>query len=121
MALINTPAADFGIALPHFSLPTVQGQPFDSKNLPSQCPVVIMFICNHCPYVKAIEDRLVRLGHDLQNAMVPVIAICSNDPTDYPDDSVEALAARAKQKQYPFVYLHDNDQAVAKLFGDLHP
>ncbi|HEY1080575.1 MAG TPA: thioredoxin family protein, partial [Bdellovibrio sp.] len=69
------------------------------------------------PYVQAIEDRLITLGNDLKKQNVPVIAICSNDDKSHPEDSFENLQKRAREKNYPFVYLHDKSQKVAHLFG----
>ncbi len=76
-----------------------------------------MFICNHCPYVKAIEDRLIQLGHDLKARKINLIGICSNDEKNYPEDSFENLKKRSIEKKYSFIYLHDKTQEVAKNFG----
>lgn len=117
MALTFTPQVDLGQTLPDFSLPTVFGRTFKKSDLPLNQPWVFMFICNHCPYIKAIEDRLIQLGKDLKNLGVPVIAICSNDPSDNPEDSLENLARRAQEKSYPFEYLFDENQEFAKKMG----
>ena len=76
-----------------------------------------MFICNHCPYVQAVEDRLIELVRSYGSRQICFLGICSNDPTDYPEDRPEALLTRAKEKNYPFKYLVDDSQAVAKNFG----
>jgi hypothetical protein len=81
--------------------------------------LVVVFICNHCPYVKAIEDRLVELGKDLQIMGIPMLAICANDEKFDPEDRLENLRRRAVEKKYPFPYLHDPTQQVAKAFGAL--
>ena len=117
MALVSTPADELGTVCPDFQLPATNGKTYSRKDFSLGNPFVIMFICNHCPYVKAIEDRLIDLGHDLKKMNVPIVAICSNDSNNYPDDSFEALKARAELKKYPFVYLHDDSQHVAKQFG----
>jgi peroxiredoxin len=117
MALTYTPAPNLGQPPPSFSLPAVDGKTYEISQFRNGKPLVIMFICNHCPYVQAIEDRLVELGHDCQKLDVSVIAICSNDPNNYPDDSFENLKKRSQEKNYSFTYLHDADQKVAKLFG----
>jgi thiol-disulfide isomerase/thioredoxin len=78
---------------------------------------VTMFICNHCPYVKAIEDRVMALAREFEGRGVQFVAICSNDAASYPDDAPAALAARARQKGYGFPYLHDETQEVARAFG----
>lgn len=114
---LTTPAPEIGHPLPPFSLPGVDGKTYRSADLPKDTPVVVMFICNHCPYVKAIEDRLIQLGHNLKEMNVSMIAICSNDSESYPEDSFENLKKRATEKAYPFPYLHDKSQVVAKTFG----
>lgn len=118
MALTFTPFADLGNACPDFSLPSVtDGKVFSLKDFKNQKPLVVMFICNHCPYVQAIEDRLITLGEDLRKQDVHVVAICSNDASDHPEDSVLELQKRALEKNYSFIYLHDEDQKVALAFG----
>jgi len=117
MALTHTPPADLGQQPPQFSLPAVDGKTYSLSQFQDGKPLLVMFICNHCPYVKAIEDRLVQLGHSCQKLGVNVLAICSNDPHDYPDDNFENLKKRWQEKKYPFPYLHDPDQKVAKLFA----
>lgn len=108
---------EFGIDCPDFSLKATSGKTFSKKDFLNGEPLVIMFICNHCPYVKAIEDRLITLGNDLKKLNVNLVAICSNDPISYPEDSFENLKKRAEEKNYPFVYLYDETQQVAKNFG----
>lgn len=117
MALTFTPFPDLGNDCPDFTLPDLHGKKWNLADFKKGQPVVFMFICNHCPYVQAIEDRLIQLGHDLQKQNVPVVAICSNDAASHPEDSLENLRKRAEEKKYPFVYLHDADQAVARAFG----
>lgn len=117
MALTFTPHAELGTAAPDFKLPAVDGKTYSLSDFQNQKPFVVMFICNHCPYVKAIEDRLIILGQDLKKQGVHVVAICSNDANEAAEDSFENLRARAQEKNYPFVYLHDENQAVAKKFG----
>ena len=118
MALTFTPLDNLGMPLPGFELLGTDGQKYSSSTLISSTkPSVLMFICNHCPYVKAVEERLIQLGKDLRAQGVSVWAICSNDPEEYPDDNFEALKKRAAEKDYPFPYLHDPDQKVAKLLG----
>jgi hypothetical protein len=76
-----------------------------------------MFICNHCPYVQAVEDRILQLHRDYQPQGVQLVGICSNDPTDYPDDSPANLLKRWREKEYGFPYLIDETQEVAKAYG----
>lgn len=117
MALTYTPALDLGTSCPDFSLPAIDGKTYSRKDFSNGKPLVIMFICNHCPYVKAIEERLIVLGNDLKKLSVNLVAICSNDATDHPEDSFEGLKKRAQEKNYPFVYLHDESQKIARAFG----
>lgn len=117
MALTFTPFPDLGNDCPDFHLPGVDGKKYSLADFPQGQPLVVMFICNHCPYVKAIEDRLIQLGQDLKKQNVPVIAICSNDEKSHPEDSFENLKKRAEEKHYPFVYLHDQTQEAAHKFG----
>ncbi len=117
MSLTISPLVELGLPLPSFELPTVFGDSFSSKGLPPEKPLVICFMCSHCPYVKAIEDRLIQLGHDLKSLGIPMLGICSNDSKDHPEDAPEALAKRALEKKYSFTYLHDQDQSFAKKIG----
>jgi peroxiredoxin len=116
MALTHTPTAELGKDIPEFKLPGIDGKQYSRQDFLNEKPIVFMFICNHCPYVKAIEDRLIQLGSDCKKMGINVVAICSNDPKNYPEDNFENLKKRAIEKKYPFVYLHDPDQNIAKLF-----
>jgi hypothetical protein len=117
MALTYTPNEDLKLMLPQFKLTDVFDQMFDSNALLAARAKLIVFLCGHCPYVQAIESRLISLGHDLKALGVPMVGICSNDPKDYPEDSPTALRARHESKRYSFPYLIDADQAVARAFG----
>lgn len=117
MALTFTPFAELGEDCPDFKLPAVDGKTYSLKDFSGKPALVVMFICNHCPYVQAIEDRLIQLGQDLAQQNVAVVAICSNDAADHPEDSFANLKKRSEEKHYPFVYLHDESQAVAHKFG----
>lgn len=116
MALTYTPTTTDQV-LPPFSLKTVEGNLFSSEEIPKDFVSVVLFICNHCPYVKAIEDRIIALTHSMQKQKVQFIGICSNDYKDHPEDSPENLFERWKNKNYGFPYLIDSDQQVAKAFG----
>ena len=76
-----------------------------------------MFICNHCPYVKAVLDRIVRDARGLETFGIRSVAIMSNDPTDYPEDSFAEMKRIARELDFPFPYLLDDTQAVAKAYG----
>ncbi len=110
---------EFGLSCPDFNLPATDGKTYSLKDFQNGYPLAVMFICNHCPYVKAIEDRLITLGHDLKKLGVNLVAICANDEFSYPEDSFVNLKKRAEERNYPFIYLHDKLQTVAKKFGAL--
>jgi hypothetical protein len=114
MALMYTPAPDTKIRFPKFELPTVYGETFKSSSVPADHCKVLLFICNHCPYVKAVEDRLIELANSFKSQKVSFIAVCSNDWTEHPEDSPKNLATHAQKKGYPFPYLVDENQTLAK-------
>ncbi len=116
MALTFTPQTE-PLACPDFRLPAVDGKTYARADFPKGHVLVVMFICNHCPYVQAIEERLIALGRDLKAQQISVVAICSNDAQSHPEDSFAKLKQRAQEKEYSFVYLHDEDQTVAQAFG----
>jgi peroxiredoxin len=116
MALMYTPPLQPGATLPEFNLLATNGKRVTHNDFKNKLGVVVFFICNHCPYVKAIEDRLIDLGNQYKDRL-GIIAICSNDPTEYKEDSFENLKARAEKKEYPFPYLFDETQSVAHAFG----
>ena len=106
-----------GTPLPAFSLPdTVSSRTVSSAELTGK-PSVVMFICNHCPYVKHIQSGLTAFGRTCAEQGVAVVAISSNDPATYPDDAPDKMKAEAKEAGYPFPYLFDESQAVAKAFN----
>jgi thiol-disulfide isomerase/thioredoxin len=105
-----------GHALPTFSLPdTVSGKSFGSADLAGK-PSVVIFICNHCPYVKHIRSGLAEFGRWAKERGVPMLAISSNDVDNYPDDSPELMTREASEAGYVFPYLYDESQEVAKAF-----
>lgn len=117
MALMYSPSAELGSPLPTFRLKSVDGKIYSSGDFSSAKAFLVMFICNHCPYVKAIEERILQLARDLQPKGLAMVAICSNDPTDYPEDEPAQLLKRWSEKNYGFPYLVDEDQTVAKAFA----
>jgi peroxiredoxin len=117
MALLYTPAGEPGSKCPPFELPSVDGGTYALKDFAGAKALVVMFICNHCPYVQAIEQRLLDLAHALGPRGAAFVGICANDPTDYPEDAPEALLARWREKSYGFPYLIDESQEVARAFG----
>lgn len=95
----------------------MDGKTYSRKDYWKSRGLVVMFICNHCPYVKAIEDRLIALANEFIPKEISFLAICSNDPSEYPEDAPGELLKRWQEKQYPFPYLIDESQDVAKAFG----
>ena len=116
MALTYTPSAELGSNCPDFHLPSVDGHHLERRQLIGK-PVVVLFLCGHCPYVQAIEDRVIRLARDFQARGVNFVAICSNDPSEYPEDDPAALLERWQKKNYGFPYLIDAEQTAARAFG----
>jgi peroxiredoxin len=107
-----------GTPAPDFHLPdTVSGKTMSVADIAGSHATLVMFICNHCPFVKHVLDELVRLGNDYQSGRVGVVAISSNDVTGYPQDRPERMAELARSKHFPFPYLFDESQNVARAFG----
>ncbi|MFT5426055.1 MAG: peroxiredoxin [Gammaproteobacteria bacterium] len=117
MALTETPVCDFGQSAIDFSLPGIDGKRYTLEDCRGENGILVMFICNHCPYVKAIQSRLAKDTRDLLDIGIKSVAIMSNDTHDYPEDSFENMQKIAKQYQYPFPYLLDETQEIAKAYG----
>ena len=117
MSLMHTPVCEFGLLSPDFNLLGVDGKQWTRDQCMGENGLLVMFICNHCPYVKSIQQRLVEDVNVLQQHGIGVVAIMSNSPHDYPDDSFENMQLVAAEKGYNFPYLMDADQAVAKEYG----
>jgi peroxiredoxin len=106
-----------GTIAPDFTLfDTVTSKNVSLKNLKGSNATVIFFICNHCPFVIHINDELVKIANDYNSKGISFIAISSNDVENYPQDSPELMKKVAEQQKYPFPYLYDNTQEVAKLY-----
>lgn len=117
MALTPTKQIPLGFVAPDFTLlDTVSGKDLSLEQLKSDKATVIMFICNHCPYVKHINDALVALANDYIPLGVSFVAISSNDAEAYPADSPEQMKIEAARLGYPFPYLYDETQEVAKAY-----
>jgi peroxiredoxin len=117
MASTTTPVCDFGRPAIDFDLPGVDGKRYNLAAARGPNGLLVMFICNHCPYVKAVIHRLIRDVRDLQALGIGAIAIMSNDPTDYPEDSWANMVRLAGELDFPFPYVLDETQAVAKAYG----
>ena len=117
MASLNPPVCDFGWKAPDFNLLGVDGKRWSLADVQGKNGTLVMFICNHCPYVKAIRPRLVRDVTALQALGVNAIAISSNDTVNYPDDNFENMKLVAQDFNFPFPYVIDETQEVAKAYG----
>jgi peroxiredoxin len=106
-----------GTVAPTFGLPATDGKTYVLDDIVGPKGTVIVFICNHCPYVKGVIDRLVSDAKVLMAEGIGFAAICSNDAQAYPEDSVENMQRFAKTHAFPFPYLHDDDQSVARAYG----
>ena len=117
MVSLQTPVCDFGLAAPEFTLPGVDGRQWSLSDCAGEKGLLVMFICNHCPYVKAIRDRIVRDTNELKALGINSVAIMSNDPSLYDEDSFENMKKVAEEYQFSFPYLLDESQQVAKAYG----
>ena len=115
MALTESTMVELGSPAPDFNLPDTNGNHISLDYFKSETLVVI-FTCNHCPYAKAVEDRLVALGNGYEGR-TDFVLISSNDVVNYPEDSPVKMAEKHKLKGYPFPYLFDETQEVAKKYG----
>lgn len=117
MVSLETPVCEFGKDAINFSLTGVDGKKWSLKDCAGENGLLVMFICNHCPYVKAIRERLVRDVKALNKLGVNAVAIMSNDPTEYEEDSFANMKKVAADFDFPFPYLLDESQQVAKAYG----
>jgi peroxiredoxin len=117
MASLETPVCDFGWEAVDFDLPGVDGKRYNLASVKGEKGLLVMFICNHCPYVKAVRDRIIRDVRELYQHGIGAIGIMSNDPADYPEDSFDNMARIAQEYGYPFPYVWDETQQVAKAYG----
>lgn len=117
MVSLNPPVCDFGWKAPDFKLPGVDGKQWTLAEAAGAKGLLVMFICNHCPYVKAIRERLVADMRELQAFGVNAVAISSNDTVNYPEDSFDNMKQVAAEFDFPFPYLFDETQEVAKAYG----
>ena len=113
---MGTPVCDFGWIAPTFELPATDGRTYALADIAGEKATLVMFICNHCPYVISVLDRILRDAAELQALGVGVAAICSNDPVAYPADSFEKMKELAERAAFPFPYLHDAEQSVARAY-----
>lgn len=117
MVAVNSTMLPLGTAAPDFKLPdAVSGRSIALADFAGRPALLVMFICNHCPYVKHIRAGLAAFGHDYQARQLAIVAINSNDITTHPDDRPDKMADEARSAGYTFPYLFDESQAVAKAY-----
>jgi peroxiredoxin len=109
-----------GSRAPSFSLPAVDGKFYGLNSFTDKKILIVIFSCNHCPYVQAYEGRIIDLQKEFEKDGVQIVAINSNDDVKYPDDSFEEMKIRASDKKFNFPYLRDETQEVAKAYGASH-
>ena len=114
---VSPPVCDFGWKAADFQLPDTDGTPWNIASLQGPSGLLLMFICNHCPYVKSIIDRICTTAEELQAMGIGVAAIMSNDPHAYPEDSFANMKKQAKAHHFSFPYLYDHSQHVARDYG----
>ncbi|PEN13735.1 thioredoxin family protein [Longibacter salinarum] len=119
MAELGTPAPTFELPIANPGVDDLQGTLRALEDYDNAEAVVIVFMCNHCPYVKHIEDAMVDVANEYQDRGVQFIGICSNDAEKYPADGFERMTERAMEKSFPFPYLQDESQNVAREYGAL--
>jgi peroxiredoxin len=117
MASLETPVCDFGAPAPDFSLPGVDGRVWTRDDCKGPKGLLVMFICNHCPYVQAVRERIIRDVRELTALGIGCVGIMSNDTVNYPDDSFANMQRIAAEHDYPFPYLYDETQEVARAYG----
>ncbi len=117
MVLTFTEKISLGYQAPSFELPEpLSGRLWKTEDFKAEFATVVMFLCNHCPYVKHVNAGLVQLANDYLPLGVKFVAISSNDVSNYPDDAPEKMAEVARELAYPFPYLYDETQTVAKAY-----
>ena len=114
---VSPPVCDFGWKAPDFTLPGTDGRDWSLSRIAGPNGTLIMFICNHCPYVQAVMDRIVRDAAALRAEGIGIAAISSNDAEAYPADSFANMAVEAQRHGFGFPYLYDESQAVARAYG----
>jgi len=117
MVSLNPPICDFGAKAHDFKLPGTDGLDWTLEQCMGEKGMLLMFICNHCPYVKAIHQRLLRDTAELRSLGINSVAISSNDIIEYPEDSFENMQQLAKELAFEFPYLLDENQKIAEQYG----
>lgn len=106
--------------LPQFNLPGTDGNSYSSEGFKNKNILIVIFSCNHCPYVQAYEERMINLQKEFKDRGVQIVAINSNYDSKYPEDSFDEMKKRAVERKFNFPYLRDETQKIAKAFGASH-
>ena len=109
-----------GSPAPDFNLPAVDGKTYSLNSFDDKKALIVIFSCNHCPYVQAYEDRIKQIQSEYEGKGVLVVAINSNEDEGYPEDSFENMKKRATEQKFNFLYLRDEDQSVARAYDATH-
>ena len=117
---MSTETLKLGSKLPDFNLPSTDGKNYSVDSFADKKALIVIFSCNHCPYVIAYEERMKQIQEDYSLKGVAIVAINSNDDKEYPDDSFENMKKRADEKNFNFPYLRDESQEIAKAFDASH-
>ena len=117
MARVESPICDFGVKAPDFSLPGTDGRVWTRDSCRGEHGLLVMFICNHCPFVKAVLDRIIRDTRELADFGIGSVGIMANDVAAYPEDSFANMQRIAEELAFPFPYLLDESQQVARAYG----
>lgn len=117
MVSLHPPVCDFGWKAPDFDLPGTDGQRHSLAGVRGPKGLLVMFLCNHCPYVKAVIHRIIRDVRELKVFGIKAIAIMANDPADYPEDSWDEMVRLSRELDFPFPYVLDESQSVARAYG----
>ena len=116
MTLTKTPVCDFGIKAKDFKLKSINNELVSLNDIKGEKATLIMFICNHCPYVKAVTKDIIEDCNELKKMGINSVAICANDAENYPEDSFENMIEFAKKNKFNFPYLNDETQEIAKMY-----
>jgi peroxiredoxin len=112
----QAPSAELGLKAPAFTLPATDGKSYSLADLKGERGTIVMFICNHCPYVVGMIGRAIEDARELGKLGIKTVAICSNDAKTYPEDSFAKMRDFAKAHAFPFPYLHDETQQIARAY-----
>lgn len=111
---------EIGSPSPDFNLTGIDDEKYSLGSFKDKKALIVIFSCNHCPYVQAYEERIIQIKKDYSDKGVAVVAINSNEDVNYPDDSFENMKKRAAEKNFNFPYLRDEDQSIARAYDATH-